>query len=187
LSIRTDPSTVRKKYRTSVRTSEAHFATLVRHYRISAMMPQYSKSRDVGVFLSIRSDPSTVRKNTGHLSGLQKPISLHLLGIIVSRQYSKSSETFCKCTAHFVQIARPDVNHHRKMTVGQFFVDQICDCRVHVWPFRRQRNTGKYRTATKIQEFTGFTSSVFTCNGAVGTPSRTGPLARKYLAGFPYS
>ena len=37
-------------------------------------------------------DPSTVRKNTGHLTELQKPISLHLLGIIVSRQYSKSSD-----------------------------------------------------------------------------------------------
>ena len=31
-------------------------------------------------------------KNIGHLTGLQKPISLHLLGIIVSRQYSKSSD-----------------------------------------------------------------------------------------------
>jgi len=28
---------------------------------------------------------------------------------------------------------------------------------------------------------------VFTCIGALGTPSRTGPLARKYLPGFPYS
>ena len=31
------------------------------------------------------------------------------------------------------------------------------------------------------------TSAVFTCIGALGTPSRTGPLARKYLPGFPYS
>jgi len=32
------------------------------------------------------------------------------------------------------------------------------------------------------------TSSAFTCIGALGTPpSRTGPLARKYLPGFPYS
>jgi len=31
-------------------------------------------------------------KNTGHLTRLQKPISLHLLGIIVSRQYSESSD-----------------------------------------------------------------------------------------------
>ena len=31
-------------------------------------------------------------KNRGHLTGLQKPISLHLLGIIVSRQNSKSSD-----------------------------------------------------------------------------------------------
>ena len=30
-------------------------------------------------------------------------------------------------------------------------------------------------------------SSVFTCIGALGTPSRTGPLARKYSPGFPYS
>jgi len=30
-------------------------------------------------------------------------------------------------------------------------------------------------------------SAVFTCIGALGTPSRTGPLARKYLPGFPYS
>ena len=30
-------------------------------------------------------------------------------------------------------------------------------------------------------------SAVFTCIGALGTPSRTGPLARKYLHGFPYS
>ena len=30
-------------------------------------------------------------------------------------------------------------------------------------------------------------SSVCTCIGALGTPSRTGPLARKYLPGFPYS
>ena len=30
-------------------------------------------------------------------------------------------------------------------------------------------------------------SSVFTFIGALGTPSRTGPLARKYLPGFPYS
>jgi len=30
-------------------------------------------------------------------------------------------------------------------------------------------------------------SSVFICTGALGTPSRTGPLARKYLPGFPYS
>ena len=30
-------------------------------------------------------------------------------------------------------------------------------------------------------------SAVFTCTGALGTPSRTGPLARKYLPGFPYS
>jgi len=30
-------------------------------------------------------------------------------------------------------------------------------------------------------------SSIFTCIGALGTPSRTGPLARKYLPGFPYS
>jgi len=29
-------------------------------------------------------------------------------------------------------------------------------------------------------------SSVFTCIGALGTPSWTGPLARKYLPGFPY-
>jgi len=28
---------------------------------------------------------------------------------------------------------------------------------------------------------------VFTCIGALGTPSRTGPLARKYLLRFPYS
>jgi len=26
------------------------------------------------------------------------------------------------------------------MTVGQFFVDQIRDCRVHVWPIGRQRD-----------------------------------------------
>jgi len=38
------------------------------------------------------SNPSTVRKNTRHFTGLQKPMSLHLLGIIVSRQYSKSSD-----------------------------------------------------------------------------------------------
>jgi len=32
------------------------------------------------------------------------------------------------------------------------------------------------------------TSSVFTCIGALGTPpSRTGPIARKYSPGFPYS
>ena len=32
------------------------------------------------------------------------------------------------------------------------------------------------------------TSAVFTCIWALGTPSRTGPLAyRKYLSGFPYS
>ena len=30
-------------------------------------------------------------------------------------------------------------------------------------------------------------SAVFTCIGALGNPSRTGPLARKYLPGFPYS
>ena len=30
-------------------------------------------------------------------------------------------------------------------------------------------------------------SAVFTCIGALGNPSRTGPLARKYLQGFPYS
>ena len=30
-------------------------------------------------------------------------------------------------------------------------------------------------------------SSVITCIGALGTPSRTGPLARKYLPGFPNS
>jgi len=29
------------------------------------------------------------------------------------------------------------------------------------------------------------TSSVFTCIGALGTPSQTGPLARKYLPRFP--
>jgi len=28
-------------------------------------------------------------------------------------------------------------------------------------------------------------SGIFTCIGALGTPSRTGPLARKYLPGFP--
>jgi len=33
-----------------------------------------------------------LRKNIGNLTGLQKPISLHLLGIIVSWQYSKSSD-----------------------------------------------------------------------------------------------
>ena len=50
------------------------------------------------------SDPSTFppkyrtfcrtsgQKNTGHFTGLQKPISLHLLGIIVSQQYSISSD-----------------------------------------------------------------------------------------------
>ena len=31
------------------------------------------------------------------------------------------------------------------------------------------------------------TNAVFTCIGALGTPSRTGSLARKYLPGFPYS
>ena len=30
-------------------------------------------------------------------------------------------------------------------------------------------------------------SAVFTCIGALGTRSRTGPLARKYLPGFPCS
>ena len=30
-------------------------------------------------------------------------------------------------------------------------------------------------------------NAVFTCIGALGTPSRTGPLARKYLPGIPYS
>jgi len=30
-------------------------------------------------------------------------------------------------------------------------------------------------------------SAVFTCVGSLGTPSRTGPLARKYLLGFPCS
>ena len=30
-------------------------------------------------------------------------------------------------------------------------------------------------------------SAVFTCIGALGTPSRTGPLARKYLPGIPFS
>ena len=29
-------------------------------------------------------------------------------------------------------------------------------------------------------------SAVFTCIGALSNPSRTGPLARKYLQGFPY-
>ena len=79
-----------KKYRTFDRTSEAYFATSVRHY--------------------------------------------------LSRQYSKSSETFCKCIVHLVHTAWPDVNHHRKMTVGQFLVDQIRDCRVHVWPIGRQHD-----------------------------------------------
>ena len=49
--------------------------------------------------------PAQSEKNTGHLTGLQKAILLHLLGIIVSRQYSKSSETFCKGIVHFVQTA----------------------------------------------------------------------------------
>ena len=40
----------------------------------------------------IRTFCRTFEKNTGHLTGLQKPISLQLLGIIVSRQYSKSSD-----------------------------------------------------------------------------------------------
>jgi len=31
-------------------------------------------------------------KNTGHFTGLQKSISLHLLEIIVSQQYSISSD-----------------------------------------------------------------------------------------------
>ena len=55
------------------------------------------------------------------------------------------------------------------MTVGQFFVDQIRDCRVHVWPIGRQRDKlvdrysyqsviskilkyRKYRTQTKYRK-----------------------------------
>jgi len=43
-------------------------------------------------FYRIAAIPAQSEKNTGHLTGLQKPISLHLLDIIVSRQYSKSSD-----------------------------------------------------------------------------------------------
>ena len=54
--------------------------------------------------IEVCSDPSTFppkiqdilqdiwKKNTGHFTGLQKPISLHLLGIIVSQQYSITSD-----------------------------------------------------------------------------------------------
>jgi len=34
------------------------------------------------------------------------------------------------------------------------------------------------------QSSVGYISAVFTCIGALGTPSRTGPLARKYSPGF---
>ena len=43
------------------------------------------------------------------------------------------------------------------------------------------------RPAAAAKNIQNNTSSVFTCIGALGTPSRTGPLARKYLPGFPYS
>ena len=38
-----------------------------------------------------------------------------------------------------------------------------------------------------VGSLAGLYSAVFTCIGALGTPSRTGPLVRKYLPGFPYS
>jgi len=43
--------------------------------------------------------------------------------------------------------------------------------------------------ATRYPYMSTVISAVFTCIGALGTPSRTGPLARKYLGlpGFPYS
>ena len=37
------------------------------------------------------------------------------------------------------------------------------------------------------QRLSAVASSVFTCIGALGTPSRTETFARKYLPGFPYS
>jgi len=50
-----------------------------------------------------------------------------------------------------------------------------------------QRSTFGVDDATAGAFIIGQVSAVFTCIGALGTRSRTGPLARKYLPGFPYS
>jgi len=63
-----------------------------------------------------------------------------------------------------------------------YAVQDLCNGRASVsvrpsvYPINRQQ---QQRTATLL-----LISSVFTCTGALGTPSRTGPLARKYLPGF---
>jgi len=51
-----------------------------------------SAAEEVSLVTHITVIPAHSPKNTGHFTGLQKPISLHLLGIIVSQQYSISSD-----------------------------------------------------------------------------------------------
>jgi len=57
-------------------------------------------------------------------------------------------------------------------------------CMAVVSSRHRETNRG---TLVSIRCILCHSSSVFTCIGSLGTPSRTGPLARKYLPGFPYS
>jgi len=69
-----------------------------------------------------------------------------------------------------------------------------------VFPIQKNLKYLKYMNNNNVEKMTFFwifqgkvatsdSSSVFrpTCIGALGTPSRTGPLARKYLPGFPYT
>ena len=84
------------------------------------------------------------------------------------------------------------VNRRRELT---FCWEVSAGCVVGMSPQNRLIATDVNRDACNISTANQFilanllsTSSVFTCIGALGTPfSRTGPLARKYLPGFPYS
>jgi len=131
--LHSDPSTVRKKYTTFCRTSEKNTGHFAGHLK---------KIQDIlqDIWKKYRTFCRTSGNKYRTFDRTSEAYFATSVRHYLSRQYSKSSETFCKCIVQFVQIAWPDVNHHRKMTVGQFFVDQIRDCRVHVWPIGRQHD-----------------------------------------------
>ena len=108
-------------------------------------------------------------------------IGLRPICLLVTR-WRRSGSTGCSPRRYCMRRCHPRLGHEseslsRRIKGGVIIVRAPEELEV-----RGVDGSGAKHLATEF-----YTSSVFTCTGAMCTPTRTGLRARKYFPGFPYS
>jgi len=106
-----------------------------------------------------------------------RPISL---GIVT--RWRRSGSTGCSPRRYCMRRCHPRLGHESESSSRRIKGGIIIVRAPEELEVRGVDGSGAKHLATEF-----YTSSVFTCTGAMGTPTRTGPRARKYFPGFPYS